>query len=233
MNRPPHSTISLWLAVNLLTANFASGLVADDRPNVIIIYSDDHGYTDLGLHGIDDRVQTPHMDELARGGALMRAGYSSAPQCRPSRCGLLAGRIQNEFGFSNNKCDAGAGIGTLPRTYPPGTDMAGKPLLTIADRMKERGYVTGFSGKWHCGPNVDPKAKFDPRGRGFDDYWVGAMTSGVANLDWKAIPFHIKRCRSPVRIASSCRENSLKPSCGKTTTARFFCTSRSTAPTCQ
>ena len=185
MNRPPHSTITLWLAVTLLTANFASGLVADDRPNVIIIYSDDHGYTDLGLHGIDDRVQTPHMDELARGGALMRAGYSSAPQCRPSRCGLLAGRIQNEFGFSNNKCDAGAGIGTLPRTYPPGTDMAGKSLLTIADRMKERGYVTGFSGKWHCGPNVDPKAKFDPRGRGFDDYWVGAMTSGVANLDWK------------------------------------------------
>ena len=66
------------------------------RPNVIIIYSDDHGYTDLGVHGIDSHVETPNMDALARGGALMKAGYSSAPQCRPSRCGLLAGRIQNE-----------------------------------------------------------------------------------------------------------------------------------------
>ena len=155
------------------------------RPNVIIIYSDDHGYTDLGVHGIDSHVETPNMDALARGGALMKAGYSSAPQCRPSRCGLLAGRIQNEFGFSNNKCDAGAGVGTLPRVYPPGTDMEGKPLLTIADRMKKLGYVTGFSGKWHCGPNNDRNAKFDPRGRGFDDYWVGAMTKGVANLDLK------------------------------------------------
>ena len=56
MNRHPHATIAVWLAVTLITANFASGLFADDRSNVIIIYSDDHGYTDLGLHGIDDRA---------------------------------------------------------------------------------------------------------------------------------------------------------------------------------
>jgi arylsulfatase A-like enzyme len=157
--------------------------VAAKTPNVIIIYSDDHGYTDLGVHGIDGNVDTPNMDALAKGGALMRAGYSSAPQCRPSRCGLMAGRIQNEFGFADNKMDAGAGVGVLPRVYPPGTDMAGKPLLTIADRMKKRGYVTGFSGKWHCGPNDDKNKEFDPRGRGFDEYWVAPMTTGYANLD--------------------------------------------------
>ena len=124
-------------------------------PNVIIIFSDDHGYTDLGIHGIDSHVDTPNMDALARGGALMKAGYSSAPQCRPSRCGLMTGRIQNEFGFSDNKCDAGAGEGTLPRAYPSGTDMAGQPLLTIADRMmkirasdlnlSEKGLIPRFS----------------------------------------------------------------------------------------
>ena len=96
-----------------------------EKPNVIIIYSDDHGYTDLAIHRIDANVDTPNMDALARGGVLMRAGYSSAPQCRPSRCGLLTGRIQNEFGFADNKADAGSGVGTLPRIYPPGTDMAG------------------------------------------------------------------------------------------------------------
>lgn len=152
-------------------------------PNIIIIFSDDHGYTDLGIHGIDANVDTPNMDALARGGALMKAGYATAPQCRPSRCGLLTGRIQNEFGFSDNKCDAGAGQGTLPRVYPPGTDREGQPLLTIADRMKKLGYVTGFSGKWHCGPNEDRNKQFDPRGRGFDDYWVAPMTTGYANID--------------------------------------------------
>ena len=168
----------------IATAFFLSlSATASEQPNVIIIYSDDHGYTDLGIHGIDANVDTPNMDALASGGALMKAGYSSAPQCRPSRCGLMAGRIQNEFGFSDNKCDAGAGEGTLPRVYPPGTDMAGQPLLTIAERMKKLGYVTGFSGKWHCGPNEDKDKQFDPRSRGFDDYWVAAMTKGSTNLD--------------------------------------------------
>ncbi len=53
--------------------------VRADRPNVILIYTDDHGYTDLGVHGIDKHVDTPILDKLARGGTLMTAGYSSAP----------------------------------------------------------------------------------------------------------------------------------------------------------
>lgn len=169
----------------LLPISSVSLLVAQetDRPNVIIIYSDDHGYTDLGAYGIDPHVDTPQMDALARGGALMTTGYSSAPQCRPSRCGLLTGRIQNEFGFSQNHSDAGAGKGTLPRVYPEGTDMAGQPLLTIADRMKALGYVTGFSGKWHCGTNDDKDAQYDPRGRGFDEYLVGLQIPAYANID--------------------------------------------------
>jgi hypothetical protein len=50
------------------------------KPNVIIIYSDDHGYTDLGLFGTDSNVDTPNMDMLARNGALMTNGYYSAPK---------------------------------------------------------------------------------------------------------------------------------------------------------
>ena len=180
---PLHSFPMNRILPLFLTLLLSLAVQAKTNPNVIIIYSDDHGYTDLGIHGIDGNVDTPHMDALAKGGALMKAGYSTAPQCRPSRCGLLAGRIQNEFGFSHNKADAGAGEGTLPRVYPDGTDMAGKPLLTIANRMKSLGYVTGFSGKWHCGPNHDAKKEFDPRGRGFDEYWVAPMTVGYTNLD--------------------------------------------------
>jgi uncharacterized sulfatase len=157
--------------------------IDSNSPNIIIIYSDDHGYTDLGLFGIDNNVDTPNMDSLAGGGALMTNGYASAPQCRPSRCGLMGGRIQNEFGFDSNKGDAGEGQGTMPRTYPQGSDMAGLPLLTIADRMKALGYVTGFSGKWHCGDNNDTSQLHDPRSRGFDEYWVGPKGNYYANFD--------------------------------------------------
>jgi methionine-rich copper-binding protein CopC len=66
-----------------------------DGPNIILIFSDDHGYTDLGVHGYDKYVRTPKMDTLAREGALMTSGYSSSPQCTPSRAGLMSGRIQN------------------------------------------------------------------------------------------------------------------------------------------
>ncbi|MEO2014660.1 MAG: sulfatase-like hydrolase/transferase [Fuerstiella sp.] len=166
-------------------------------PNVIIIYSDDHGYTDLGLFGIDGNVDTPNMDALARNGALMTNGYSSAPQCRPSRVGLMAGRIQNEFGFSENHADSGAGEGTMPRTYPQGTDMAGQPLLTVADRMKALGYVTGFSGKWHCGPNNDNNGLYDPRGRGFDEYWVGPKGTFYANCDLDGHSIPHQRVQNP------------------------------------
>jgi uncharacterized sulfatase len=163
------------------TWNFTA--IDPNGPNIIIIYSDDHGYTDLGLFDIDSNLDTPNMDTLASGGALMTAGYASAPQCRPSRMGLMAGRTQNEFGFDSNKADAGEGQGIMPRTYPQGSDMAGLPLLTIADRMKALGYVTGFSGKWHCGDNEDDNALYDPRGRGFDEYWVGSNKNYYANFD--------------------------------------------------
>ena len=75
------SVILLTIASSPITAQSQSEQTAH-LPNVVIIYSDDHGYTDLGIHGIDGNVDTPNMDALARGGALMKAGYSSAPQCR-------------------------------------------------------------------------------------------------------------------------------------------------------
>ena len=177
---------------------------ASERPNVILIYTDDHGYTDLGVLDIDKHVDTPNMDKLARGGALMTAGYSSAPQCQPSRAGLMAGRIQNEFGFPHNACDAGEGPGRMPRTYPEGTDMAGQPLLTIADRMKKLGYVTGFSGKWHLGPTNGRKPKHDPRGRGFDYYWTGTMNSGSTNLTLDGKPAEHQHSKGlPKGVANS------------------------------
>ena len=63
-----------YLIIGLFSACCTISSAMAKRPNVILIYTDDHGYTDLGLFGIDKHVDTPIMDQLARGGALMTAG---------------------------------------------------------------------------------------------------------------------------------------------------------------
>jgi arylsulfatase A-like enzyme len=107
-----------------------------DRPNVIIIYTDDHGFADLGIQGQEKDLKTPNLDKLAKEGVLLTSGYVTAPQCVPSRAGLLAGRYQERFGVDQNQ--------SIP--FPLDEKM-------IAQRMKDAGYVTGMAGKWHLTPS--------------------------------------------------------------------------------
>jgi arylsulfatase A-like enzyme len=83
-----------WLRVALALVA-ASGLplqaAAPARPNLLLILSDDQGYGDVGVNGCKD-FTTPHLDSIARNGVRCASGYVSAPQCAPSRCGLLTGR---------------------------------------------------------------------------------------------------------------------------------------------
>ena len=124
------------------------------KPNIIVILSDDYGYTDygytdLGIYGIDQNVQTPAMDKRAAGGAMMKFGYSTAPQCVPSRAGLMSGRVQNTFGLRGN----GDSDEPIPADVP-----------TIAERIKKLGgYRTGFVGKWHLGNGAPAGTPVDPR----------------------------------------------------------------------
>ncbi len=137
-----------WLCLCL--ALLASGASARDLPNLIVIYTDDHGWPDLGAAGIYDDLKTPHLDALAASGVRATNGYVTAPQCVPSRAGLLSGRSQNRFGLESN-AESTAGFDAQ---------------VTIADRLKKAGYATGQVGKWHLGPN--------PRivDHGFDDVYA-------------------------------------------------------------
>lgn len=78
------------------------------RPNVIVIFTDDQGWADLSCQGSVDDIRTPHIDRLAREGVRMTAGYVTAPQCVPSRTGLLTGRYQQRFGVDHNGQGAAA-----------------------------------------------------------------------------------------------------------------------------
>ena len=80
---------------------------ASHCPNIIMVLSDDHGYTDLGT-AVDENVDTPHLNRMVREGARFASGYTTAPQCVPSRAGLLSGRDQNMFGLYKNGANAGS-----------------------------------------------------------------------------------------------------------------------------
>jgi arylsulfatase A-like enzyme len=171
-----------FCATGLMTP--ALGESAESRPNVIVIISDDQGYADLGLHNFRKDIKTPNLDQLARGGVLFTDGYVTAPQCSPSRAGLLTGRYQQRFGLDS--------ISDLP--LPLGEQ-------TIADRLRRAGYTTGMAGKWHLSfpqtialkgsetPEEKAELPFVPSSRGFDDFFWGNWHDYWANyaLDGRSL----------------------------------------------
>ena len=106
------------------------------KPNIILFYTDDHGHADLGIHGVVKDIKTPNLDALARSGVVATHGYSTAPQCVPSRGGLMTGRFQGRFDLDNN----GSALDGFNKE------------TTIATRLQNAGYQTAQFGKWHLGP---------------------------------------------------------------------------------
>ncbi len=129
---------------------------AEKRPNVLILFSDDHGYADLGVQGSQD-IPTPFIDSIANNGIRCTNGYVSSCMCSPSRAGLLTGRSQSRFGHEINwEGRDESGLRGLPVSEK-----------TLADHLAAAGYRTGAVGKWHLGD----VAKFHPTQRGFDQYF--------------------------------------------------------------
>ncbi len=184
-----HFVAAAFLALGAIGSYAAGALpTGPTRTNIVVIFSDDHGYSDLGCQGIKDDVRTPHLDRLAADGVRMTAGYVTAPQCMPSRAGLMTGRYQNRFGVDSNAASL--------RGF--------NAEQTIAQRLKKAGYATGMTGKWHLGPPPAIVA------RGFDDvYFKNANRPGWANYDLqgndrKAGPEHCGLYHLDANTAAAC-----------------------------
>jgi arylsulfatase A-like enzyme len=150
----------IYLSFVFLALLFGTARAAD-KPNVVVIFADDLGYGDIGVHGGRD-VPTPHIDALAAAGLRCTSGYVSAPYCSPARAGFLTGRYQTHFGHEFNP-------------HQGDENKLGLPLdqRTIADCLRAAGYATGLVGKWHQG--FSPA--HHPQSRGFDDYF-GFLVGG-------------------------------------------------------
>ncbi len=132
-----------------------------DKPNIIIIYSDDMGYGDVGYNGVED-IKTPNIDKLAHEGIEFTQGYVSASVCGPSRAGLLTGVYQQRFGMGENPSASG-----FPNTVKSRESGLPTTQTILPEILQENGYVTGMVGKWHLGAGENLR----PYNRGFDFYY--------------------------------------------------------------
>jgi arylsulfatase A-like enzyme len=121
--------------------------VKGEMPNIVLIMTDDQGYGDLGFHG-NPVIKTPTIDSLAGMSARFTQFYVS-PVCAPTRSSLMTGRYSIRTGVYD--------------TYNGGAIMAADEI-TVAEYLKEAGYVTGIFGKWHLGDSYP----FRPIDQGFD-----------------------------------------------------------------
>jgi arylsulfatase A-like enzyme len=174
----------------------ASAIPLARPPNIVLIVADDLGYNDISTFGggvAGGRLQTPHIDALARQGAVFTQSYSGASTCAPSRAMLMTGRYPSRTGFAYTPMPPSMGravslVGSdMDRTLPdtlydaeaaankPPYDFQGLPPdeVTLAESLKARGYHTVHIGKWHLGRENGMAA----HEQGFDESLL--MASGL------------------------------------------------------
>ena len=166
--RCPPAVIALWLITVGMLAHAANPKAP---PNIIVLVADDWGFTDLGAYGSE--IATPHLDALAKQGAKF-SNFHTASVCSPTRAMLLTG-VDNHRN----------GVGNMPETTPAAHE--GKPgyegvlndrVVTLASLLKDRGYHTYITGKWHLGKTPATL----PGKRGFERSFIQA-DSGSDNWE--------------------------------------------------
>lgn len=161
--------LSLWVGIG--TSPGA------DKPNILLIVSDDQGYHDLGA--INDEIITPNLDRLASQGTRLTSFYVAWPACTPSRGSFLTGRYPQRNGIydmiRNEAPDYGHRYNEeeYAVTWEQIGGMDEREVL-IPRMLKPQGYVSGIYGKWDLGM----LKRYLPTSRGFDDFY-GLVSTGI------------------------------------------------------
>ncbi len=137
----------------LLALLTATGAAADRPPNVVIIFTDDQGYADVGVFG-GKGFTTPNLDRMAQEGRRFTDWHAAQAVCSASRAALLTGCYPNRLGLHG-------ALGPGSKTGLADGEM------TIAELLKPQGYATAIFGKWHLGD----RPQFLPNRHGFDEYF--------------------------------------------------------------
>ncbi|MGB1128621.1 MAG: arylsulfatase [Haloferula sp.] len=144
------------------------------RPNIVVIMSDDMGYSDLGCYG--GEISTPTLDRLAEGGLRYTQFYNTG-RCCPTRASLLTGLYAHQAGIGQMTGDGG---------QPGYTGDLGRDAMTMAELLKTAGYSTYMSGKWHVTKQLKPDGDKSnwPLQRGFDRFYGTIIGAGSLFDPW-------------------------------------------------
>jgi len=135
------------------------------QPNIIIIFTDDQGYADIGVYGAKG-FETPHLDKMATEAMKFTDFYVASSVCSPSRAALLTGCYPQRIGIPSVLFPERLNTEWNPEQRSTKTGLQ-KDELTIAEMLQENGYATGCFGKWHLGHHK----QFLPLQQGFDEYF--------------------------------------------------------------
>jgi len=138
----------------------------DEPVNFVVVLADDLGYGDLGCYG-NETVHTPHLDRFAAEGLKFTDCYAAAANCSPSRAGLMTGRTPWRVGIHN----------WIPMMSPMHVRDS---EITVATLLREAGYETCHSGKWHLNGRFNLPGQPQPDDHGFD-HWFSAQNNALPN----------------------------------------------------
>jgi arylsulfatase A-like enzyme len=173
------------LLLCLLFILTSSRSYAEEQPNIIVIVADDMGYSDLDAFG-ENAIETPHLDRLAREGALATAFYTASPICTPARAAVFTGRYPQRYGFTDK---------TLTERTRMGVGIP-QDEFYISQALNDTGYRTGAFGKWNQGFAEGSR----PTERGFDTF-LGNPSGGIYYFEGEYEPtYSYYRDTEPIQI---------------------------------
>ena len=174
----------------------STGVAASpERPNVVLIMTDNHGAWTLGCYG-NQNIRTPNIDRLAEEGVLFTRAFASNPVCSPTRATCLTGLVPSQHGVHSFLSAGRLQIG-------PDARCTLDEFTSLPEVLRENGYACGLVGKWHLGGNLEPQ-------EGLQDYWITMPHGGTSTFYGAQIIEDGKLRKEPSYLTDFWTEHALK-----------------------